>query len=383
MKYFLIAGEASGDLHAADLIRSLKSLDPNSEFSFLGGDLMAAAAGKQPIIHYRDMAFMGFTEILRHAGAIRRNFRVAKQAIKDECPDCLILIDYPSFNLRMAKFARRLGIPVHYYIPPKVWAWKEWRVKEIKKLIDKVLCIFPFEVDFYAKHGMKVEYVGNPSVLEVDRYMRQAPSREEFIKANHLQDKPIIALLPGSRLSEIRVNMPIMAQAMRQFPQYRGVVAGAPGVEPDFYKRFSDLPVVFGQTYGLLSNARAALVTSGTATLETALVGVPQVAMFRHNGSKLFYRLMRRVLKIDFVTLPNLIMGRQIIPEMLLHLCTSDSCASELGKLLPDRAPRQKMLDDYAAMREILGAQVASDAAAEALIRNSKERRKTELSIAD
>ncbi len=372
MKYFLIAGEASGDLHAADLIRSLKERDPQAQFTFLGGDLMSQAAGAEPVIHYRDMAFMGFTEILRHAGAIRRNFKVAKQAIKDSAPDCLILIDYPSFNLRMGDFARKLGIPVHYYIPPKVWAWKEWRVKKIRKIVDKVLCIFPFEVDFYAKHGMTVDYVGNPSVLEVDRYMAGAPSREDFIKANRLQDKPIIALLPGSRLSEIRVNMPIMAEAMRQFPQYRGVVAGAPGVDPDFYKQFSNLPVVFDQTYGLLANARAALVTSGTATLETALAGVPQVAMFRHNGSKLFFRLMRKVLKIDFVTLPNLIAGRQIIPEMLLHLCTADSCAAELGKLLPDREPRRRMLDDYADMRAILGTQSAPDTAAEILLREKR-----------
>ncbi|MCM1223083.1 MAG: lipid-A-disaccharide synthase [Lachnospiraceae bacterium] len=368
MKYFLIAGEASGDLHAADLIRSLKERDPEARFAFLGGDLMAEAAGSEPVIHYRDMAFMGFTEILKHAGAIRRNFKAAKAAIKEWRPDCVILIDYPSFNLRMAEFARKLGIPAHYYIPPKVWAWKEWRVKDIKKLIDKVLCIFPFEVEFYAKHGIKADYVGNPSVLEVDRYMAQAPSREEFIKENHLQDKPIIALLPGSRLSEIRVNMPIMAYAMKQFPQYRGVVAGAPGVDPEFYKQFSSLPVVFGQTYGLLANARAALVTSGTATLETALAGVPQVAMFRHNGSKLFYRLMRKVLKIDFVTLPNLIAGRRIIPEMLLHLCTADACAAELGKLLPDREPRRQMQADYAAMRAILGTSSAPDTAARLLV---------------
>jgi len=373
MKYFLIAGEASGDLHAADLIRSLKARDPLAQFAFLGGDLMGKAAGVQPVIHYRDMAFMGFIEILRHAGDIRRNFKAAKQAIKDFQPDCLILIDYPSFNLRIGDFAFKRGIPVHYYIPPKVWAWKEWRVKKIRKIVDKALCIFPFEVDFYAKHGMKVDYVGNPSVLEIDRYMRQAPSREDFIKANRLQDKPIIALLPGSRLSEIRVNMPIMAQAMRQFPQYRGVVAGAPGVDPEFYKRFSKLPVVFGQTYGLLANARAALVTSGTATLETALAGVPQVAMFRHNGSKLFYQLMRRVLKINFVTLPNLIAGKQIIPEMLLHLCTSDACAAELGKLLPDREPRQRMLADYAAMRATLGTQSAPDTAAERILTTQKK----------
>ncbi len=370
MKYFIIAGEASGDLHAADLIRSLKARDPQAQFAFLGGDLMAEAAGVAPVIHYRDMAFMGFIEIVRHAGAIRRNFKAAKQAIRDWKPDCVILIDYPSFNLRMAAFARKLGIPVHYYIPPKVWAWKEWRVKKIKKLVDKVLCIFPFEVDFYAKHGMKVDYVGNPSVLEVDRALAQAPDYEAFIKANHLQAKPIIALLPGSRLSEIRTNLPIMAQAMRQFPQYRGVVAGAPGVDPHYYKQFTQLPVVFGQTYALLANARAALVTSGTATLETALAGTPQVAMFRHNGSKLFYSLMRKVLKIDYVTLPNLIAGRQIIPEMLLHLCTPDTCAEALGKLLPEREARCRMLDDYASMRATLGTSSAPDTAAAILTRD-------------
>lgn len=365
MKYFLIAGEASGDLHASELMRAIAARDPEAEFAFLGGDLMAAAAGREPVIHYRDMAFMGFAEVARHARRISRNFKAARRALADFKPDRLVLIDYPSFNLRMAKHAAALGIEVCYYIPPKVWAWKEWRVKTMKRLVGRMLCIFPFEVDFYAKHGMKVEYVGNPSVEEVDRKMASAPSRAEFLEAHGLPDRKIVALLPGSRLSEIRANLPIMAQAMKQFPQYRGVVAGAPGIDPAVYSALTTLPVIDNDTFSLLCHSHAALVTSGTATLETALAGVPQVAMYRHNGSRLMRRLRDKVLKIPFVTLPNLIAGRQIIPELLLDLCTVDSVASHLAALLPDRPPRQAMEEAYRRMRAILGTGKAAEKAAE------------------
>lgn len=365
MKYFLIAGEASGDLHASELIRAIAARDPEAQFAFLGGDLMAQAAGKQPVVHYRDMAFMGFAEVARHALQIRRNFKAARRAMADFAPDRLVLIDYPSFNLRMAKYAAKLGIEVCYYIPPKVWAWKEWRVKSLKKLVGRMLCIFPFEVDFYARHGMTAHYVGNPSMEEVDRRIESCPAREDFLKAHGLPDRKIVALLPGSRMSEIRVNLPIMAQAMKQFPQYRGVVAGAPGIDPEVYARFTSLPVLQADTFALLCHSHAALVTSGTATLEAALASVPQVAMFRHNGSRLMRRLRDVVLKIPYVTLPNLIAGRQIIPELLLDLCTPDSVASALAALLPDRPPRQQMLDDYARMRAVLGTQHAAERAAE------------------
>ncbi len=369
MKYFLIAGEASGDLHAASLISAIRRNDPHAQFAFLGGDLMAGAAGCRPVVHYRDMAYMGFVEVVKHLGDVRRNFKVARRAITEMHPDCLILIDYPSFNLKMAKFARRKGIKVFYYIPPKVWAWKQWRVKTIKRVVDRVFAIFPFEVDFYARHDYEVTYGGNPSVEEVDKALAAAMPRAEFLATHHLPDKPLIALLPGSRLGEIRENLKIMTAAMKQFPQYRGVVAGAPGVDAAYYAQFTSLPVVHGCTFDLLANSRAALVTSGTATLEAALIGVPQVALYQGGGSKMLYNIMKRVLKIDYVTLPNLIAGEQVIPELLMHFCTPDAAAAELGRLLPDRDARRRMLDGYARVRSILGENAASDTVASEIFR--------------
>ena len=369
MKYFLIAGEASGDLHAASLINAIKRTDAKAQFAFLGGDLMAEASGETPVVHYRDMAYMGFAEVLRHLPAIRRNFKAARKAIAASRPDCLILIDYPSFNLKMAKYARKLGIKVFYYIPPKVWAWKQWRVKTIRKVVDRVFAIFPFEVDFYAAHDYEVTYGGNPSVEEVDRALQKVMPRQDFIRTHHLQDKPLIALLPGSRAGEIRENLKIMTAAMKQFPQYRGVVAGAPGIDPGYYAQFTSLPVVHGSTLDLLANARAALVTSGTATLEAALVGVPQVALYQGGGSEMLYKIMKRVLKIEYVTLPNLIAGQQVIPELLMHLCTADAAAAELGKILPDREARTQMTEGYRRIRTILGGNAASETVASEIFR--------------
>lgn len=376
MHYFLIAGEASGDLHAASLIEALKNRDSDAQFTFLGGDLMAAAARCKPIIHYRDMAYMGFVDVAKNILKIKANFKAAREAIRNQKPDCLILIDYPSFNLKMAKFAKKLHIPVYYYIPPKIWAWKGWRIKTIKKYVDKVFAIFPFEVYFYKKYDYEVDYVGNPSVVEIAQEKSRLPERKDFIKANKLQDKPFIALLPGSRVSEIKNNLPVMVAAMKQFPQYRGVIAGAPGIDPEFYSQFSSLPVVEGQTYTLLSHSRAALVTSGTATLETALMGIPQVAMYQGGGSKMVYNIMKQILKIPFVTLPNLIANKQIIPELLIHLCTPDSVAAELGKILPDRQARQSMLEGYEYMAASLGTQHAPTVTADILFHDITQRNK-------
>lgn len=368
MRYFLIAGEASGDLHAAGLIERLRAQDAEAEFRFFGGDLMAEAAGTQPVVHYRDMAYMGFVEVAKHAGAIMRNFKAARKAIADFKPDCLILIDYPSFNLKMAKYAKALDIKVFYYISPKVWAWKEWRVKTIKKVVDKVFAIFPFEVGFYAKHGVEVEYVGNPSVAEIDFHKQHVMDRKEFIAANRLQDKPIVALMPGSRLAEIKRNLPIMDRVMRRFPQYRGVVAGAPGIDHDVYAQYTRLPVVTGQTYDLLANSRAALVTSGTATLETALWGIPQIAMYRNNGKRWMRSLKDKFLKVRYVTLPNLVSDREIIPELLFDQCNDDTVANWLGRILPEREARQRMLADYADLAARLGTSSAPQNTASAII---------------
>ena len=373
MKYFLIAGEASGDLHASKLIEQLRLRNPEAKFAFLGGDLMAKAAGMEPVVHYRDMAFMGFWQVIKHLPQIRRNFKAARQAIAQFKPDRLILIDYPSFNLKMAKYARKLGIPVAYYIPPKVWAWKEYRVKTIRKLVDTVLAIFPFEVDFYARHGMKVDYVGNPSVEEIDARLAQAPSRQDFLKANRLPDKPLLAILPGSRISELKCNLPLMAEASRRFPQYRAVIAGAPGVDMDTYRKilgydgsnpYIEIPIIFDQTFDLLAHAHAAVVTSGTATLEAALSRVPQVAVYRNNGKRLFRKLKEWFLKVKFVTLPNIIVDHEIIPELLFDQANVETVSEQLALITPDREPRRKQLEGYAQMRQRLGTKLAAPTAA-------------------
>ena len=357
MVYMLIAGEASGDLHASHLMASIRRHDPEAQFVFLGGDLMAAQAGREPVVHYRDMAYMGFSEVIRNIGSIRRNLKLARKVLEKVRPDCLILIDYPSFNLKIAATAHNAGIPVYYYISPKVWAWKEWRVKTIKKLVDKMFVIFPFEVEWYrSRHGMDVTYVGNPSIAEIDAAIAAAPDADEFTSRHKLRQRPIIALLPGSRRGEIRNNLPVMLKAAAAFVQYQAVVAGAPGIEPEFYAQFGKFPVVTGDTMNLLAVCRAALVTSGTATLEAALAGVPQVACYRANGSELSYKIMQRLLSVDFVTLPNLILGREAIAEKLLHQCTPVAVAEALSPLTAlTSKKRQKMLDDYKEMRAILG----------------------------
>lgn len=371
MHYFLIAGEASGDLHASQLMRELAAADPQARFTFLGGDLMAEIAEHGPLIHYRDMAYMGFSEVLRNLGKIRRNMAAARQAVVESKPDALILIDYPSFNLKVAATAAKASIPVYYYISPKIWAWKQWRVKAIRRLVRRVLCILPFEPDFYSSHGYaNATYVGNPSVEEIERALAAAPSREEFAKAHGLRDnRPFIALLPGSRRGEIRCNLPVMDAVAREFPGYTIVVAGAPSVDDSVYSGLTKFKVVRSATHELLAHAQAALVTSGTATLEAALAGVPQVVMYRSNGSKLAYNLMKRLLKVRFVSLPNLIAGREIIPEMLLHFCTPEAVAKRLRQLTPDSSPvRASQIEGYREMRAILGPAGASARAASLII---------------
>lgn len=371
MHYFLIAGEASGDLHASQLMRELAAADPQARFTFLGGDLMARIADHGPLIHYRDMAYMGFSEVLRNLGKIRRNMAAARQAVVESKPDALILIDYPSFNLKVAATAAKASVPVYYYISPKIWAWKQWRVKAIRRLVRRVLCILPFEPDFYSSHGYaNATYVGNPSVEEIERALAAAPSREEFAKAHGLRDnRPFIALLPGSRRGEIRCNLPVMDAVAREFPGYTIVVAGAPSVDDSVYSGLTKFKVVRSATHELLAHAQAALVTSGTATLEAALAGVPQVVMYRSNGSKLAYNLMKRLLKVRFVSLPNLIAGREIIPEMLLHFCTPEAVAKRLRQLTPDSSPaRASQIEGYREMRAILGPAGASARAASLII---------------
>ena len=373
MKYMLIAGEASGDIHAAQVIRELRHRDKGASFIFFGGDMMAEAAGIRPFVHYRDMAYMGFSEVIHNLGKINANLKSARRLLRMWEPAALILVDYPSFNLKVAAEAKKLGIPVFYYISPKVWAWKEWRVPTLKKLVTRMYSILPFEVDWYRKnHQWNVKYVGNPSVEEMEHALRHAPSRADFLKEHKLRDRPIIALLPGSRLGEIKNNLEIMNKAVEQFPQYRGVVAGAPGVDPEFYRAYTSLPVLHGCTTDLLANARAAIVTSGTATLETALAGVPQVVCYRSNGSKITYNVMKRVLSVDHVTLPNLITDSTIIPEMLMHQCTPDAVAEQLTPLLRDTPARRAMLEGYKRMRALLTDASPSKAVADDIIATLK-----------
>lgn len=372
MHYFISAGEASGDLHASELIKALKTADPNASFHFLGGDLMAAASGASPIIHYRDMAFMGFIDVIKHLGAVTGNLKTAKRAITQERPDALILVDYPSFNLRIAQHAAKAGIPVYYYISPKVWAWKEGRVKKIKKYVRRMYSILPFEVDFYSRrHDYEVEYVGNPSAEEVDSRIPSLPDMADFASAHGLDpDKPILALVPGSRVSEIKNNLSIMIQVASRHHEYQAVIAGAPSIAPQLYRSITSLPVVHGKTFELVGLADVALVTSGTATLEAALLDTPQVVCFRHGGSRLVYNMYKRLLKIPYVSLPNLIADKAVVPEMLMHLCTVDSVDAELTRILPGTPGRLAQHEGYKLMRQRLGTTPAAATAAAAIVKD-------------
>ena len=320
MKYYLIVGEASGDLHASNLMRALQHEDPQAEFRFFGGDLMKAVGGTC-VKHYRELAYMGFIPVLLHLRTIFRNMDYCKKDVEAWQPDVLILVDYPGFNLKIAEYIKQhTQIPVYYYISPKIWAWKEYRIKNIKRDVDELFSILPFEVDFFKKHQYPVHYVGNPCVDAVDDFRKNGQETfSEFIAANGLENRPIIALLAGSRRQEIKDNLSRMIEAARSFPQYQFVVAGAPGIEPDFYKQYIDssTKIVFGQTYRLLQQAEAALVTSGTATLETALFRVPQVVCYYTAAGKLVSFLRRHILKVKYISLVNLIADCEVVTELV------------------------------------------------------------------
>lgn len=369
MVYMLCAGEASGDLHASELIKSIKKLDPEARFCFLGGDLMSEASGSEPAIHYRDMAYMGFGQVVRHLPDVTRNLDVARKMLERIKPDVFIPVDYPSFNLRVAEHAVALGIPVYYYISPKVWAWKEHRVEAIKRLCTRVLSILPFEVEFYRERGMQIDYVGNPSVEEMDRRLANAPSTEEFCRLHGLPDRPIIALIPGSRRSEITTNLPVMLEAAGVLSgKYQTIIGGAPAIEPEFYSELTDAPVVYGCTTDLMAAASLAMVTSGTATLECALIGTPQVVCYRHSASRLMYAVMSKVLKIPYVSLPNLIADAPVVPELLLHKCTPLEIVRRMVPLLPGHRKHLKQQEGYREIRRRLGTLHAADRAAELIV---------------
>lgn len=367
MKYYLIVGEASGDLHASNLMRALQHEDPQAEFRFFGGDLMKAVGGTC-VKHYRELAYMGFIPVLLHLRTIFRNMDFCKKDVEAWQPDVLILVDYPGFNLKIAEYIKRhTQIPVYYYISPKIWAWKEYRIKNIKRDVDELFSILPFEVDFFKKHQYPIHYVGNPCVGAVDDFRRKGQETfSEFITANGLEDKPIIALLAGSRRQEIKDNLTRMIEAARSFPQYQFVVAGAPGIEPDFYKRYIDssTKIVFGQTYRLLQQAEAALVTSGTATLETALFRVPQVVCYYISAGKLVSFLRRHILKVKYISLVNLIADREVVTELVADGMTVSNIKKELAKIISGGNGRSRMLSEYDRLIGILGEPGASERAA-------------------
>ncbi|MBR0187697.1 MAG: lipid-A-disaccharide synthase [Prevotella sp.] len=362
MKYYLIVGEASGDLHASHLMRALKDIDAEAEFRFFGGDLMTAVGGTR-VRHYKELAYMGFIPVLLHLRTILRNMKMCKQDVVDWHPDCLILVDYPGFNLKIAEFVKsHTNIPVYYYISPKIWAWKEYRIKNIKRDVDQIFSILPFEVDFFEKkHHYPIHYVGNPTADEVRAFLQSSPVANK---------EPIIALLAGSRKQEIKDNLPAMLQAVKPYENnYQIVVAGAPGIEPSYYQQFmqgSQADIVFGQTYALLAKSHAALVTSGTATLETCLFGVPQVVCYKIPLPAVLGFLRRHFLKVKYVSLVNLVAGREVVKELLEDFSVAN-IRSELQKILsgPDR---DRMLQGYQEVKQALGDEKAPDNAARLIV---------------
>ncbi|WP_277235622.1 lipid-A-disaccharide synthase [Phocaeicola salanitronis] len=367
MRYYLIVGEASGDLHASNLMRALRREDPEAEFRFFGGDLMAKVGGVC-VRHYKSLAYMGFVPVLLHLRTILRNMDFCKNDVEAWNPDVLILVDYPGFNLKIAQYIKlHTQIPVFYYISPKIWAWKEYRIKNIKRDVDALFSILPFEVEFYRKHGYPVHYVGNPCVDAVDAFRKSFKETfDDFVSAHHWGKKPVVALLAGSRKQEIKDNLQLMIQAARSFPDYQFVVAGAPGIEPDFYRQYidADTEIVFGETYRLLSHAAAALVTSGTATLETALFRVPQVVCYYTAAGKLVSLLRRLVLKVPFVSLVNLIAGKEVVTELVAGDMSVRAVKRELAQILPGGKERERMLADYETLIQVLGEAGASERAA-------------------
>ena len=366
MRYYLIAGEPSGDLHASRLLKALKVHDPQAEFRYFGGDLMAAEGGTL-VKHYRELAYMGFIPVLLHLPTILRNMKMCKEDIKSWHPDVVILVDYPGFNLDIAKFVKAQAIcPVYYYIAPKIWAWKEYRIKAIRRDIDELFSILPFEIEFFEqKHHFPIHYVGNPTMNEVEEFLATETPFDIIPDSS----KKIIAILAGSRQQEIKDNLPAMVEVARAYPQYQFVVAAAPGIEQTYYDKFvkdTDVLIVRNQTYALLRSAHAALVTSGTATLETCLFNVPQVVCYETPLPVIAGWVRRRMLHVKYVSLVNLIANREVVPELVADTFSVENIKSELAKIL-DGNERRKMLDGYAEVRHILSEKNAPDFAAQTI----------------
>ena len=374
MKYFLIAGEASGDLHASNLMAALKEKDPEADFRFFGGDLMQAVGGTL-VKHYREMAFMGFIPVLLNLRTILNNMKTCEEDIRRYQPDVVILIDYPGFNLKIAKFVKTvLHLPVYYYISPKIWAWKQYRIKDFRRYVDRMFCILPFETEFFHKLNYSVDYVGNPSVDSVAQYKeKQAALPDTFMADEGLPDKPILALLAGSRRQEIKDNLPTMLEVAASYPDYQPVIAGAPGLEPAYYKQYignHPARIVFGKTYDLLQHSRAALVTSGTATLETSLFRVPQVVCYYTPAGRLASFIFRNFFHTKYISLVNLIAGREVVQELFGARFSTRQIHDELGKILNDPAYRNRMLSGYDEVIRLLGKPGASRRTAELIFQS-------------
>ena len=375
MRYYLIVGEASGDLHASNLMKALQSEDGDAEFRFYGGDLMRSVGGTL-VKHYKEMAYMGFVPVMMHLRTILRNMRVCKRDIMDWKPDVLILVDYPGFNLDIAKYVRsHSDIPIYYYISPKIWAWKEYRIKNIRRDVDELFSILPFEVEFYERHHYPIHYVGNPCVDAVEAFKASdegAETDEAFRRAYGLSDQPIIAILAGSRRQEIKDNLRVMMKTAQRFNSHQFVIAGVPTIEEAYYRKYipqeMDVKIVVNSTYRLLRHAEAALVTSGTATLETALFDVPQVVCYYTSCGRMVNWLRKLVLKVKYISLVNLVVNREIVKELVGEQMNVDRLEAELRQIVEGGANRSQMLADYAEMRERLGGSGASQRAARQIV---------------
>ncbi|MFA5325194.1 MAG: lipid-A-disaccharide synthase [Bacteroidales bacterium] len=373
MRYYLIAGEASGDLHGSNLMKELKKEDSKYEFRFWGGDLMSKAGGTL-VRHYKDTAVMGLIEVLMNLGKISKNLKLCKSDIISYQPDVLILIDYPGFNLRIAEFAKAHNIKVFYYIAPKVWAWKEQRIKKIKKYVDSLFIIFPFETEYFKEWGIDAIYKGNPLIDSIAQDISNIESRTDFLNRSGLEDKPIIAILPGSRKMEIKYLMPRIVEVEKKlsqskFSNYQLVLAAAPSTEEDTFNKYlkdSKIKVIFNKTYSILKQADAAIISSGTASLEAALIGTPQVVCYGMN--EISFQVANRILKINYVSLANLILKRQIFTELLQHDCTPKKILAELTRLLNENDYKDTMLKSYAELHDILGGKGASEKIASAMV---------------
>ena len=363
MKYFVIAGEPSGDLHGSKLMRGIASEDSNASFRFCGGDRMVEVGGREGLVkHYKEMSFFGIAQVLRNLKTIFSQIDECKAAITAFNPDVIILIDYPSFNMRIAKWAKKRGMKVYYYIAPKVWAWKEWRVKGIRKYIDRLYTIFPFESDYFRSKGIEPTFCGNPLVDDIAQMRSQLPPREQFIAENNLDSRPIIALLAGSRVSEIKENLPNMVVLSKRFEQYQFVVTAVPWIDKAIYDSYtvgSTVRYICAKTQQTLAHAEAAIVTSGTATLETALMGIPEMVLY--HIPKLYEVLRPYVLKIPYISLVNINMNREVVRELVCAKLDIEDAEAELRSILIGGAKREKMLADFAELSTIIGDSGASD----------------------